>query len=472
MIERFRSAIKKLRKQAFDTPVQAPASLSAPPASVKVGLAERVPSGRGVSFFVDDVEPSPKRLWLSTLGESLEIRSGAAIVVMPDQNVPSLAAEGYIGATARMAFDYPDFVPPRRIRRAGVSLGDPASFTRDWADHRHFVHPLVEAVHQAFCDHRPLVLSPDTIWLTIVQGFAHHLLQNSEAFRGRIVAHHGKKELRVETRSLEPACWPQLINQLCAQIRDNSDPFLYETLRCDFTTTTSTIKTACEIALMETYSRYYEYVIEFVCGIPKITVEGTPDDWQRIRDRVQVLATFDFEWWTNRLAPILDEFVATANGAPDLTFWKAIYKPEQVYADELVRGWICDLFPYLGSSTLRRNKDLETERINWIQPESDSDKLAGASLESFPSGISRAPVTVESPGNGKTPIELLGGFFGVSQSADDNSLAPIISWAVVRKDTRISPPVPRFDEIEFEQEMIKRIEARNSRKHPASKPEI
>src|SRR5215469_12424951 len=96
----------------------------------------------------------------------------------------------------------------------------------------------------------------------------------------------------------------------------------------------STIRTANEVALMDAYQRYFRYIMMCVCGIPSITLEGTPSDWQRIRDRIELLATFGLEWWTSRLAPILDESVATANGAPDLSFWQAIYKPERAYATE------------------------------------------------------------------------------------------------------------------------------------------
>jgi len=163
------------------------------------------------------------------------------------------------------------------------------------------------------------------------------------------VRHEGKKDLCVWTDSLEPAAWPQLVSQFSAQIRDNSDPVLYETLLCDFSTTTPTIRTANEVALMDAYQRYFRYIMVCVCGIPTITLEGTPSDWQRIRDRIELLATFGLEWWTSRLAPILDESVATANGAPDLSFWQAIYKPERAYATEMATGWIADLFPISGT---------------------------------------------------------------------------------------------------------------------------
>src|SRR5882672_8372400 len=56
-------------------------------------------------------------------------------------------------------------------------------------------NPLVEAIHLAFSRHLPLTLSPDAIWLTIVQGFSHHVNQFSEALRGRLVTHQGQRDL-------------------------------------------------------------------------------------------------------------------------------------------------------------------------------------------------------------------------------------------------------------------------------------
>jgi hypothetical protein len=44
-------------------------------------------------------------------------------------------------------------------------------------------HPLIDAVHVAFSQHRPLTLSPDDIWLVIAQGFGHHVAENAAALR-------------------------------------------------------------------------------------------------------------------------------------------------------------------------------------------------------------------------------------------------------------------------------------------------
>ena len=56
-------------------------------------------------------------------------------------------------------------------------------------------NPLVGAIHLAFSRHLPLTLSPDAIWLTIVQGFTHHVNQFPEALRGRLVTHQGQRDL-------------------------------------------------------------------------------------------------------------------------------------------------------------------------------------------------------------------------------------------------------------------------------------
>jgi len=50
-------------------------------------------------------------------------------------------------------------------------------------------HPLAAAVHCAFAQHRPLVLTPDAVWLTVAQGFAQHVNTHS---KNRHVAIHIK----------------------------------------------------------------------------------------------------------------------------------------------------------------------------------------------------------------------------------------------------------------------------------------
>jgi hypothetical protein len=230
-------------------------------------------------------------------------------------------------------------------------------------------HPLIDAIHTAFAQHRPLILSPDDIWLVIAQGFSHHVTENAEKLRPRLVRHQGRRDLIADVSDLSAVSFEQAIGSFSAQIRDETDPVLHETLICDFSTTTPASRVASEVALMDTFSSYFTYTVNCICGIPKITIQGSPEDWRRIRSRVEVLGTYELEWWVSRLRPILDEFVLAARGKPTPDFWRAIYKPEEAYATTLTTGWITDLFPYLGDSPRRnRNQVLALAREDWALP--------------------------------------------------------------------------------------------------------
>ena len=347
-------------------------------------------TAQGITFPVDDVKPADNALPLDALAKAFANRSGRAVVAMAESDRPVVASPA---------------INNRRMHRA--------------------LNGLIETVHLAFSQHRPLILSPDCIWLVIAQGFGHHINENAEQLRGRMVSHEGRKTLEARARTYEEA-----IDQFSAQIRECTDPVLHETLLCDFSTTTPVIRTASEVALMDIYQAYFEYVIMCICGIPEITLQGTCEDWQRIRARVEVLATYDLEWWASRLRPILDQFVRAADGKPDREFWKAIYKPMEVYASDRVTGWIADLFPYLGDPPNRhRNPVLDTSRHDWCVPMRE-----GIVPASFPSGFSQAPVRMIFPDETECQRDLMAGFFAVGQSASDNALFPVIGWSVVESD--------------------------------------
>jgi hypothetical protein len=232
-------------------------------------------------------------------------------------------------------------------------------------------------------------------------------------------------------------------------IQQEIDPVLYETLICDFSTTSPAIRTASEVALMDSFSSYFSFAMMCVCGIPTITIEGTPADWQRIRARVEVIATYGLEWWVSRLRPILDEFVLAAEGRPTLHFWQAIYKPTDAYAGKVATGWVADLFPYLGDAPKRRKSHVfDHERHNWAlsvdqgveTAHSFSDSLVtqGVGLKSFPSGLSSARVTVSFEDGSFKDVDLVAGFLAVSQNPSGLTLSPLISWCV----TELPPEKP------------------------------
>ncbi|MCC5654481.1 DUF4419 domain-containing protein [Nostoc sp. XA013] len=311
------------------------------------------------------------------------------------------------------------------------------------------IHSLALAVHTAFSEHRPLLLTPDIIWITLSQGFAQHINNHAETLRSRLVNYQGKQQLIVETRQIpsHPQHWSQAVQEWALHIRDYVGAELYQLLECNFSTTTPITHTASHVVMMNAFQKYFDYVMYCVCGIPEITLLGTVEDWQTISDRVQVIAEYDLDWWTARLMPICREFVETASGRPSLLFWRCIYKPEPVYGVELITGWLADLFPYITHSVTKapsvKNPVLEIDRCE-LPNASLSEQLFfkqiahGISPECLPLGLSQTPFQLITPDGQEHSLELLAGFIGVHQDSLEQTLQPEIGWAVRERNNNFA----------------------------------
>ena len=390
--------------------------------------------GSGITFPVDPVTQAERPLLTENLAVSLTRRFQRKILILPDEQeqVVNACLDSFRSRSPAVASQGKSFEARALEKNELSTVGSLYGERR---------HPFIEAVHLAFAQHRPLTFSPDTIWLLIAQGFSHHVAENAESLRPQLVRHEGSRELQVECRSLTPDGFIGAISDFSALIRQETNSVLHDTLVCDFSTTTPAIRTASEVVLMDSFSSYFTYAMLCVCGIPKITIEGTPADWQKIRARVEVLAIYGLEWWILRLRPILDEFVLAAEGRPDVRFWQAIYKPEKAYASDVATGWVTDLFPYLGDAPKRRrNHVLKYERHDWAIAVDQGVKTTnlfhgpvGVGTKSFPSGVSSALLKVSVNSLKAENLDLVAGFVGVCQNRFDLSLSPLIRWCVAER---------------------------------------
>lgn len=175
------------------------------------------------------------------------------------------------------------------------------------------LNSFIAAVHQAFAEHRPLLITPDAFWMHIAQGFAQHINNNAERLRYQFVNHSSKRELKVVLeRLLDNQDWQKAVELWSKQIDENVKADIADLMVCDFSTTTAIIRTASQVVMMDALKQYFDYRLYAVCGIPWITVRGTVDDWKKIRERVEIIGQYDLEWWTNRLLPICDTPLVSA----------------------------------------------------------------------------------------------------------------------------------------------------------------
>ena len=297
-------------------------------------------------------------------------------------------------------------------------------------------HSLLKAIHLAFQSHRPLSLSPDAIWLLILQGFAAHVSANAERLRPLFVTHAGKLDIGWRDDSLRMGNpdndWTGVVDGLCTQMAEHLADDAGELLQPRFSTTTAVHRTAAQVALLDAMQSYFAYHVFTSCGIPRVHLEGSVDDWRMLADCVARLAPFDLEWWVGPLLPILDEFVAAARGRAKTAFWQSIYKYASASGGARVTGWINAFFPYVredwgrGSATDRNPCLLQTEEEGAAAPGVDAFVLR---VSAFPVGISRAPFTWWYI-NQKLDMDLLAGFFAVHQDAETGAVGPAIGWAV------------------------------------------
>ncbi|MHA4894586.1 DUF4419 domain-containing protein [Pedobacter sp. PWIIR3] len=296
-------------------------------------------------------------------------------------------------------------------------------------------HAFFTGMYQAYANHRPFVLSPDMVWLLIEQGFARHVNNNAEKLRKYFVSHEGKASLVLNSQSIrlddpnapwETDVFPAFANQVAAAAGAD----LTTAMTADFSTTTATSQATSQITLMEAVKPFFDYVMVYIsCGIPEITIEGTPADWQKVLDKANYLKKYELGWWIDEINPVLKEFLNASNGKVDKDFWRNMFKYhsiKQYGAKELIDGWIVKFYPYYENG--RR-----------------SDFKGFTSSRSLPSEMVKVDVSYNdvSPSGQTitTPLEIWAGFTGLTQDENTFALKPQIGWMVRKKDPMLYPNV-------------------------------
>ncbi len=295
-------------------------------------------------------------------------------------------------------------------------------------------HSFYKGMINAYASHRGIVLSPDVIWLLISQGFAAHVNLNSEELRNKIVYHQGKKTLEVESHKnllfeTDKVNWDSIFGEFEKQIRSNTKNNIADIITADFSTTGRTEKIASQITLMESVKSYFEYkVMTLGCGIPDITLTGTPDDWRKVREKAQSLKGYGMDWWIESLDPILKQFVDASQGTVDTEFWMEMVEsakfrlmgcgiPSKDADNTELRfdGWFTTFYPYNAfgdriSGSLTYNARLLPEVVEtpFVYEVRDYDGTVLA----------------------KYDMQLYAGIIGLSEDPANGALKPEIGWMV------------------------------------------
>jgi hypothetical protein len=289
---------------------------------------------------------------------------------------------------------------------------------------------FMRAVHAAYSEHFPLILSPDDVWLTIAQGFAAHVNAYAGLLRHKFVRHEGQEVISVRRdvfiKGNPDNDWPGVFDEFSTKIGQHIGEDKRDLLVSRFSLTGPVEKAVSEVVLMDAMKAYFDYRVYTMCGIPEVTLLGTLDDWQSIRERTRSLAEFDCTEWTDQLGKAIDHFTSAFAGNADPEFWGDFYKQSGGSGGPFISGKINVFFPYLKN---HRSGvfDLPNQAIY--------ERHSYAAPADFPMGLSKAPflwVYHEK----EFPMEFLGGFIGAAQDPATLEVRPALGWGVT---DRIDP---------------------------------
>jgi hypothetical protein len=300
-------------------------------------------------------------------------------------------------------------------------------------------HPILKGYYQSYVNHMPVSINPDILWMLIVQGFSRHIDQNAEKLRNKFVDFDGKKELTVDgdeltIEEITKEGWERTFKEFVEKIKENAGESMIKLITPSFSTTTPTIQVSSQIAIMSCFKNYFKFIrLWGGCGFPYINLEGTLNDYEELKRKVEKLMGYDIDDWIKELIIIIKKIVETKKGKIDIDFWKNMIINEEAMeprgSGELTKvnnidGWLLNFYPYY-------KIDDSFERCEKLKRRKDFNKPIDVEhLKYLPEEFIEVPLTMLHKITLKeTELSVKKGFLGMIQEKN-GLIKPEIGWFI------------------------------------------
>ena len=191
-------------------------------------------------------------------------------------------------------------------------------------------------IFESYNNHWGLKTIPDDWWHTITKTIAMAIDKNSnkEEVRRFIVNHKEQKRLTVRVDATWGINYDQFFEDMTNSIQSNIRiPGYVDTIRSDFTTSTSTHRISSEITVMASMQNYFEYCMRTDCGIPFVEMLGEVEDWKNLKKKLICLKKLLdpihvpiglIDWW-DRIENVCDKLIQSVEGNPNVSWWGQIF---------------------------------------------------------------------------------------------------------------------------------------------------
>ena len=240
---------------------------------------------------------------------------------------------------------------------------------------------LFRGLMEAYANHYPITISPDMILILFLQGYSRFMEKHSEKVRNVYVNFEGQKTLTVERermtpKTAKPEDWRGIIDEFTKKIKGEIGENIISNLECNFTTTNPATLTTSQISIMSAMKQYFKYeLIMCECGISSITLEGSLEDWEKIKEKFEFFSKKEFGLnpWINSLIPIIDKIIETkiyydqnkTINEEIWDFWKGIIriKKDDHYNPRVLVEWLITFIPNLSSEIPTIYEELKEDEI-------------------------------------------------------------------------------------------------------------
>ena len=299
---------------------------------------------------------------------------------------------------------------------------------------------LIQGLIEAYKNHYPITVTPDMIWLLFLQGYSRFMEKYHEWVRTNYVNFENKKTIHVARFDMIPEKatkeeWQDILNEFTQKIKNNVGENIISSLESNFSTTSKVSLTTSQLSIMSAMKNYFTYKCLMVgCGVSSITLEGSLEDWQKIKSKLEFFSKKEMclLWWIKHLIPIIDKIIMTKNyynqnktiNEEIRNFWKDMirFKKGVEYNPNYINGWIIKFIPNYEEQKPKLYDELKEDDV--------PDQIISCPFELTALNMDKTKTIYK--------CSLASGFFGMIQDEKTFNVKPIIGYAVVVEEKETS----------------------------------
>jgi len=335
-------------------------------------------------------------------------------------------------------------------------------------------HPVLTAYYLAFLDHYPVVLSPDILWMLILEGFSHHVKLNANILRNKFVKTNSKSIVITQSargdnniNKVSENRWGDIFKNFVEQSKEKIDGTLLHLFTPYFSTTTTDIEYASQIAIVSIISPFVKFIKKFRpnisggCGFPYINLQGALQDYKQLKIKVEGLKGYFIDDWVKKIMHIIDKIIETKKGNIDKHFWdNMITNQKREYSERVqmpssssfttrkkikieIFGWIFDFFPYKNvfEGVVQLSQEEQKDGLRhgkvYTLKRNDIKIYEDSNFDMLPDEMIELEANYRNRRSQTALIGIKSGFLGYSLNSK-NEFKPEIGWYFYIKDDPFS----------------------------------